>query len=50
MTVVSGTTTKYEQVGIREQLTDKIYNVSPTETPVMSAIGRGPAAKNTKVE
>lgn len=50
MTVVSGTTTKYEQVGIREQLTDKIYNVAPTDTPVMTAIGRGPAAKNTKVE
>ena len=29
MTVVSGTMTKYEQVGIREQLTDKIYNVAP---------------------
>ena len=26
--------------GDREDLTDKIYNTSPTETPVLSAIGR----------
>ena len=26
--------------GVREDLTDKIYNTSPTETPVLSAIGR----------
>lgn len=50
MAVASQTTTKYEQVGIREQLTDMIYDLSPMETPVMTAIGRGSAAKNTFVE
>ena len=50
MAVDSGTTTKYEQIGIREQLTDMIYDLSPMETPFMTAIGRGAAAKNTYVE
>lgn len=50
MGVVSGTQTSYNQVGINEQLTKTIYNVAPTETPVMTAIGRGPAATNKKVE
>jgi hypothetical protein len=50
MAVISGTQTSYGQVGIREQLADKIYMTSPTETPVMTAIGRGPAATNKKVE
>ena len=50
MAVDSGTTTKYEQVGIREQLTDMIYDLSPMETPLMTAIGRGAAAKNTYIE
>lgn len=50
MAVNSATTTKYEQVGIREQLTDMIYDLSPMDTPVMTAIGRGKAAKNTFIE
>jgi len=29
----------HEQVGVREDLSDMIYNIDPTETPVVSAIG-----------
>jgi hypothetical protein len=46
----STTQTKYDQQGVRENLIDRIYDVSPMDTPVMTAIGRGPAATNTKVE
>jgi hypothetical protein len=34
------TYTKYDAVGQREDLTDVIYNISPTDTPVMSSIGK----------
>ena len=50
MAVDSATTTRYEQKGEREQLTNKIYNLAPMDTPFMTAIGRGSAATNTKVE
>ena len=50
MAVASATTTRFEQAGEREQLTNKIYNLAPMATPFMTAIGRGPAATNTKVE
>lgn len=32
--------TKYSAVGQREDLTDVIYNISPTDTPIMSSIGK----------
>lgn len=35
---------KYDLKGDREDLIDKIYNTSPTETPVTSAIGRTKAS------
>lgn len=50
MAVDSATQVKYDQVGVREQLSDRIYNVAPMDTPVMTAIGRGKKAMNTKVE
>ena len=50
MAVDTATTTRFEQIGEREQLTNKIYNLAPMKTPFMTAIGRGPAATNTKVE
>ncbi len=50
MAVNSATTTRFEQIGEREQLTNKIYNLAPMDTPFMTAIGRGSAATNTKVE
>lgn len=36
----SGTLSKYDLTGIREDLSDIIYNVDPTETPVSSALSR----------
>jgi hypothetical protein len=31
---------RYEAVGAREDLSDVIYNISPTDTPIMSSIGK----------
>ena len=39
----------YDTTGIREELTDVIYNISPEDTPILSAIPRT-AAKATKHE
>ena len=39
----------YSTVGIREDLQDAIYDISPTTTPFMSTVGRT-KAKNTKHE
>ena len=30
----------YAAVGLREDLSDVIYNISPTDTPFMSTIGK----------
>ena len=46
MAVPTGTTQTYGVVGRREDLTDVIHDVSPTETPFMTAIGKG-SASNT---
>lgn len=43
MAVPSGTTQTYGVVGRREDLTDVIHDTSPTETPFMTAIGKGKA-------
>lgn len=40
---------KYDAVGIREALSDAIYNISPEETPFMANAGRE-TTKNTKFE
>lgn len=40
MTVPTGTTQTYQQIGRREDLSDVIYDISPTEVPFMSSIGR----------
>jgi hypothetical protein len=34
------TYTRYDAVGAREDLSDVIYNISPTDTPIMSSIGK----------
>jgi hypothetical protein len=39
----------YEAKGIREDLSDVIYDISPTDTPIMSSIGKGKAT-NTNHE
>ena len=41
MAVPTGTFKSYEAVGNREDLADIIYDVSPTQTPLMSNIKRG---------
>jgi len=33
----------YDARGLREDLTDVIYDISPTDTPIMSSIGKGKA-------
>lgn len=38
MAIVSGTYQTYQAKGIREDLTDVIYRITPTQTPFMSAI------------
>ena len=39
----------YDTTGIREDLVDVIYNISPEDTPILSAIPRT-TAKSTKHE
>src|SRR3546814_5816842 len=43
MALATGGFTTYTAVGDREDLTDIIYNISPTDTPFMTSIGRGKA-------
>jgi hypothetical protein len=44
MAVPTDTTQTYQVVGRREDLTDVIHDVTPTETPFMSAIGKTTAS------
>jgi hypothetical protein len=46
MAIPSNTFETYSAVGIREDLADIIYNISPTETPFVSNVGKG-SAKST---
>ncbi len=41
MAIVANTFTTFDAKGIREDLTDTIFNISPEETPLSSSIGRG---------
>lgn len=50
MAAPTGTFQTYQKIGIREDLSDMIYNISPTETPFMSNCKVGKKAANTKVE
>lgn len=40
MAFVTNTFTTYDAKGLREDLSDIIYNISPTETPFVTSIGR----------
>jgi hypothetical protein len=40
MALLTNTFTTYSAVGLREDLSDIVYNISPTETPFMTAIAR----------
>ena len=44
MAIVSNTFQTYQAIGDREDLSDIIYNISPTDTPFMSAIGKEKAS------
>lgn len=44
MAIVSNTFTAYDAVGIREQLSDIIYNIAPTQTPFLSMCKKGKAS------
>jgi hypothetical protein len=41
MAVLAGTYKRYEAIGIRETLSDVIYNIDPEEVPIVSNAGRG---------
>lgn len=45
----TGTFKTYAAVGIREDLSDVIYNIAPTDTPFINNVGRG-TASNTYFE
>lgn len=49
MAILANATETFDAVGIREDLSDLIYMISPTETPFMSSIGRA-TARQTKHE
>lgn len=40
MAIVAGTQKTFETIGNREDLTDAIYDISPTDTPFISSIAR----------
>src|SRR4029077_18560586 len=45
MSAITGTMTPYDARGIREDLSDAIYNISPKDTPFMSNIKKGQATQ-----
>ena len=49
-TVVGNTLTAASTVGIREDLSDNIFNIDPTKVPFMTRIGTGAPAKNKLTE
>lgn len=48
--MVTTTYQTYRQVGIREDLSDEIFDISPMETPYMTTMRKGKAARNTYIE
>ena len=49
MAIAPNTRTTYSAVGIREDLSNIIYNISPMDTPFMSSVGQG-SCDNTLFE
>ena len=45
MSVPSNTYLRYTSIGVREDLANVIYDISPTDTPVMSSIGKARATQ-----
>ena len=50
MAIFTGTGTRYDMKGLREDLSDLISDISPETTPFFSGAGTGPRAKQTLVE
>lgn len=50
MPKISGTYVTYDIVGQREDLSEIISNIDPTETPFISSVGARPRAENTYFE
>jgi len=49
MAIATNTRTTYGAIGIREDLSNIIYNISPMDTPFMSSVGKG-SCDNTYFE
>ena len=47
MTITTGTFLSYSAIGNREDLSNFIYNISPTANPFQAAVGTGPKPKAT---
>lgn len=45
MAIIAGTATRYDLEGLRESLSDLIFDISPEETPLLSALSREPASQ-----
>jgi len=45
VTVPTNTYSRYGAIGVREDLADVIYDISPTDTPIMSSIGKSRATQ-----
>ena len=48
MAQISNTFSTYDAIGEREDLSDVIYNISPTDTPFMSAIAKTKAGTRAR--
>ena len=50
MAIITNTFQQFQAIGVREDLSDIIYDVSPTETPFLTNAGRGEKLTNTFFE
>ena len=50
MAIVTNTLTRYDAIGIREDLSNIIYNISPETTPFVSNMSKRRSVKNTYFE
>jgi hypothetical protein len=48
--MVTTQTQTYRQIGIREDLSDEIYDITPMEVPFFTSLRKGAAAKNRFIE
>ena len=50
MAIIANTFTRYSAIGIREDLSKIIYNISPETTPFVSNMSKRRSVKNTYFE